>query len=45
MSENHNEMPILPQNYTLFWERCSFGVKDKIRIFYTEWAKGEKTKA
>ena len=31
-TENPNEMPILPQSYVSFWERCSFGVRSKIGI-------------
>jgi hypothetical protein len=31
-TENPNEMPILPQNYASFWERCNFGARSKIGI-------------
>ena len=31
-TKNPNGMPNLPQNYALFWERYSFGVRGKIGI-------------
>jgi hypothetical protein len=31
-TKNPNRMPILSQNYALFWERCNFGIKGKIGI-------------